>query len=92
MHIVKMDVDHIKPYPRNPRLNDQSVAAVAESIMQCGYVSPIVVDEHSVVLAGHTRLKALQRLGYEQADVVVVPGLTDAQKELFRQFGYNETA
>ena len=62
MHLVKMDVDAIKPYPKNPRINDASVAAVAESIQQCGYVSPIIVDEHSVVLAGHTRLKALQRL------------------------------
>ena len=49
----------IKPYANNPRNNDGAVDAVLESIKQCGYISPIVVDENYVILAGHTRYKAL---------------------------------
>jgi len=61
--IVKLS--DIKPYPNNPRNNDDAVASVAESIRQCGYIAPIVVDEDMVVLAGHTRLRALKKLGYK---------------------------
>lgn len=80
--IVK--VDNIKFYKNNPRKNDGSVGAVAESIEQCGYISPIVVDENMVVLAGHTRLKALRKLQQQEAEVIVVRGLTEEQKKKFR--------
>lgn len=56
-------VKDIKPYPNNPRINDRAVGDVMESIKQCGYCAPIVVDEDYVVLAGHTRLKAIKSLG-----------------------------
>lgn len=74
----------IKPYENNPRKNDEAVAAVAESIRQCGYIAPIVVDEEMTVLAGHTRLKALQSLGKADAEVLIRAGLTDEQKRKYR--------
>ena len=72
MEIIKMPIGDIKPYPNNPRRNDDAVAAVMESIKQCGYCAPIVVDEEGVVLAGLTRLKALKKLGRKEAEVCVV--------------------
>lgn len=48
MEIIKMPIGDIKPYPNNPRKNDDAVAAVMESIKQCGYCAPIVVDEDGV--------------------------------------------
>lgn len=79
-----MRMEDIKPYPNNPRRNDGAVDAVAESIRQCGYVAPIIVDEDGVILAGHTRYKALQKLGYETADVLVKSGMTEEQKKKYR--------
>lgn len=79
-----MRMEDIRPYPNNPRRNDGAVDAVAESIRQCGYVAPIIVDEDGVILAGHTRYKALQKLGYETADVLVKPGMTEEQKKKYR--------
>lgn len=79
-----MRMDDIRPYPNNPRKNDGAVDAVAESIRQCGYVAPIIVDENGVILAGHTRYKALQKLGYETADVLVKSGMTEEQKKKYR--------
>ena len=55
MKIKTVPLGKIKPYERNPRRNDAAVEAVAESIRQCGYVAPIIVDEDGVILAGHTR-------------------------------------
>lgn len=63
MELVTISLDKIKPYERNPRKNDEAVAAVMESIKQCTYVAPIIVDENNVILAGHTRYKALKKLG-----------------------------
>ena len=84
MVIQKVDINDIIPYENNPRLNENAVAAVAESIRQCGYCAPIVVDENMVILAGHTRLKALKRLGYEECEVCIKEGLTDEQKIKYR--------
>ncbi|MEG2703147.1 MAG: ParB N-terminal domain-containing protein, partial [Clostridia bacterium] len=53
----------IVPYKGNPRSNERAVPAVMESIQQCTYINDIVVDEDNVILAGHTRYKALKRLG-----------------------------
>ena len=79
-----MRMEDIRPYPNNPRKNDGAVDAVAESIRQCGYVAPIIVDENGVILAGHTRYKALKKLGYETADVLIKSGMTEEQKKKYR--------
>lgn len=79
------------PYENNPRKNDMAVDAVAESIRQCGYIAPVIVDENNVVLAGHTRLKALQKLGYDKLSVIQAKGLTDEQKRKYRLLD-NKTA
>lgn len=84
MELKKLKLSQIKPYEKNPRKNDDAVDAVVESIRQCGYCSPILVDENNVILAGHTRYKALQKLGWNEAEVVVRDGLTDEQKRKYR--------
>ena len=44
MEIRKLSIADIIPYENNPRKNDKAVEAVAESIKQCGYVAPIIID------------------------------------------------
>lgn len=84
MELIKLSLDKIKPYEKNPRKNDMAVEAVMKSIEQCSYVAPIIVDENYVILAGHTRYKALKRLNCAEAEVVVKAGLTDEQKRKYR--------
>lgn len=84
MELKKVKIADIIPYENNPRKNDEAVDAVAESIRQCGYCAPIVVDENMVILAGHTRLKALKKLGKDEAEVVIRDGLTEEQKKKYR--------
>ncbi len=81
----------IMPYENNPRKNDKAVDAVAESIRQCGYIAPVIVDENNVILAGHTRLKALEKLGYDKIPVIEAKGLTEEQKRKYRLLD-NKTA
>lgn len=84
MELITMKIADIIPYENNPRINEQAVEAVKESIRQCGYVAPIIVDENNVILAGHTRIKALQSMGEKQTEVIVRRGLTDEQKKKYR--------
>ena len=84
MEIIKLNINEVIPYPDNPRKNDNAVDAVAESIKQCGYCSPIVIDENNVILAGHTRLKALKKLKWKEVECVRKTGLTEEQKKKYR--------
>ena len=84
MQIRRVQIAEIVPYENNPRRNDDAVEAVAESIRQCGYRARIIVDENMVVLAGHTRLKAMQRLGWTECEVQVEDDLSEEQKRKYR--------
>ena len=61
MKIELRPIDQIKPYPGNPRQNDQAVEAVAASLKEYGFRQPIVVDAEGVIIVGHTRWKAAQK-------------------------------
>lgn len=82
--IVTLKLSEIIPYERNPRKNDAAVDDVAESIRQVGYRQRIVVDENNVILAGHTRLKALKKLGWAEAEVQRELDMTEEQKRKYR--------
>ncbi len=82
--LVTLKLEDIHPYENNPRRNDDAVNAVAESIRQCSYITPIVVDENHVILAGHTRYKALRALEYREVPCIVCEGLSEEQKKKYR--------
>ena len=90
MKISLRNVDEITPYDNNPRLNDQAVDAVAASLREFGFRQPIVVDKDGVVVVGHTRLKAAQRLGLKEVPVHVAD-LTPTQAQAYR-LADNQTA
>lgn len=66
MRLETLKTGDIVPYKNTPMKNDGAVAAVVESIRQCSYIAPIIVDEGHVIIAGHTRYKALKAMGYEE--------------------------
>ena len=76
MQIELRKLSQVKPYPSNPRVNDQAVEAVPRSIREFGFCQPIVVDVDGVIVVGHTRWKAAQRLGLESVPVHVATDLT----------------
>lgn len=84
MKLERLKLSEITPYANNPRKNDDAVNAVAESIRQCSYITPIIVDEDHVIIAGHTRYKALKALGEESAECLICQGLSEEQKKKYR--------
>lgn len=81
----------LKPYPNNPRTNDEAAEAVAASLSEFGWQQPIVVDKDFVIVAGHTRLKAAEKLGFDKVPVVVAKDLTEEQVKAYR-LADNKTA
>ena len=75
--------DSLIPYIRNPRKNSAAVDKVAASIKEYGWQQPIVVDKENVIIAGHTRLLAAQKLGMDKVPVHVAD-LSDAQAKAYR--------
>ena len=47
-------IDSIKPYDKNPRLNNGAVQAVARSLHEFKVRQPIVVDSEGVIVGKHT--------------------------------------
>ena len=82
--IIEMAVGDVVPYENNPRNNDMAVDKVAESIKEFGFQSPIIVDRNNVIIAGHTRLKAAEKLGLKKVPVIVAKNLTEEQARAFR--------
>ncbi len=77
-------IDDIRPYERNPRINDPAVDAVARSLEEFGFRQPIVVDAEGVIVCGHTRWKAAKRLGLAKVPVHVARDLTPEQVRAYR--------
>ena len=84
MQIVEKKLSELITYENNPRNNDHGVDAVKASIQEVGYLTPIIVDEDNVILAGHTRYRALTQLGEEKVLVGVAEGLSEDQKRKYR--------
>ena len=77
-------VDDVRPYDRNPRINDNAVDAVAASLAEFGFRQPIVVDEDDVIIVGHTRWKAAKKLGLAKVPVHIATDLTPEQVRAYR--------
>ncbi len=78
-------LDRVRPYEQNPRvIPDEAIDKVATSIKTFGWRQPIVVDEHGVILAGHTRFQAAKRLGLERVPVHITSGLSPEAARAYR--------
>ena len=91
MKTIDIKLSEIKPYDKNPRDNDGAVDAVAASIQEFGFKQPIVVDKDGVIIVGHTRYKAAQKLELDTVPVLVAKDLTDEQVKAYR-LADNKTA
>lgn len=71
----------LTPYAGNARTHsDEQVAQIAASIAEFGFTNPILADGAGVIIAGHGRLLAAERLGLDKVPVITLDHLTDAQR------------
>ena len=82
--IEDLPVTSLVPYAKNSRTHsDEQVAQVAASIKEFGFTNPILVDGDNVLIAGHGRLLAAQRLGLNEVPCIRLSHLTESQKRAY---------
>ena len=84
MEIIYKNIDELIPYENNPRLNDEAVEYVKNSIKEFGFKVPVVIDKDNVIIAGHTRIKASKELGIKDIPCIIADDLTEEQVKAFR--------
>lgn len=81
---IQKKIGDLKVYEQNPRRNDKGVKALKESIKDFGITNPILINADDVILAGHTRLKALQEMEVEEVSCIQVTHLSEEEERAFR--------
>lgn len=84
IEIIYKDISDLKPYEKNPRKNKSAVKKVAMSIKEYGFKIPLVVDKDNVVVCGHTRLLAAEKLKINSVPCIIASDLTPEQIKAFR--------
>lgn len=82
--VERRAVADLVPYARNSRTHTEAqIAAVAASIREWGWTTPVLVAEDNTIIAGHARVMAAQRLGLADVPVMVAAGWTEAQRRAY---------
>ena len=69
---------------RNARTHsDKQIQELAGSIQAFGFIVPVLVDHAGIILAGHARVLAAQKLGLPRVPVIVVDHLDEKQKRAY---------
>ena len=81
LKIEHTSVDRLIPYARNARTHaEHQVTQIVGSIAEFGFVNPILVGEDDVIIAGHGRLLAAQKLGMAEVPVIRLEHLSEIQR------------
>jgi len=82
--ITQIAIGKLRPNPANVHTHSkQQLIQIARSIKQVGFIAPIITDEDSLILAGHGRWLASKQLGLRLVPVMVVSGLSDAERRAY---------
>lgn len=81
LKVEYLDPSKLTPYVNNARTHSpEQIDQIAASIKEFGFVNPILIDERDVIIAGHGRLAAAQKLGMTQVPVIYLRHLTETQR------------
>jgi DNA modification methylase len=74
-------VRRLRRNKRNSRTHSKKqIRQIANSIRRFGWTYPILTDENNIILAGHGRYDAALQLGLREVPVIILSGLSDAEK------------
>src|SRR3984893_12373865 len=84
LEVTYLRTTSLKPDPRNPRVHsDKQVRQIAQSIESFGFNVPLLIDEEQKVIAGHGRLLAARKMGWDTVPAIKLSHLTEAQRMAF---------
>src|SRR5258708_5557305 len=77
-------IDKLIPYDRNARTHsDDQVTQIAASILEFGFLVPILVASDAGILAGHGRLLAARQLKLPEVPVIPLDHLSEVQRRAY---------
>ena len=77
-------LSELKPYEKNARTHsDEQIATIINSIREFGFRNPVIIDENNMILAGHGRVMAAERMGLTSVPFVRWEDMTETQKRGF---------
>lgn len=72
------------PFARNPKRHpEEQIAQIAASILEWGFTIPVLVDEQNMIVAGHGRVLAAQRLGLGDIPCIRASGWSETKKRAY---------
>ncbi|WP_241018870.1 DNA methyltransferase [Paraburkholderia sp. Tr-20389] len=78
--IEQRPVAALNAYAKNARTHSEAqLTQLCESMREWGFTIPVLVTEEGTIIAGHGRVEAAKRLGYEAVPVIVARGWTAQQ-------------
>lgn len=85
LRLVTRSLKEISADARNPRQHSsRQITKIARSIETFGFNVPILIDRNGQVVAGHGRLLAAQKLGWEEVPTIALEHLSEAQAKAYR--------
>jgi DNA modification methylase len=82
--VERRAVTELVPYARNARTHsDEQVEQIAASILEWGWTVPVLVDETGMIIAGHGRVRAAEKLNIVDVPVMVARGWSEEQKRAY---------
>ena len=85
MKIENVKSEKLIPYEFNNKIHDETqVNRIANSIREFWFLQPLVIDQNNVIIVGHGRFEASQKLWMKDLPCVRVENLTDEQIKKFR--------
>lgn len=84
LHIEYLPVAALKPYAQNARTHsEKQIRQIAESIRNFGFTNPVLIDRADSIIAGHGRVEAARKLGFDKVPAIRLEHLTDDQKRAY---------
>lgn len=84
MNIEQLDPNTLVRYANNSRTHtEDQIKQVMASIQEFGFTNPILLHEGNIVLAGHCRLEAAERLGLKTVPCIKLGHLSKAQARAY---------
>jgi DNA modification methylase len=82
--VERRNIADLIPYARNSRTHsDTQVTQIAASMKEWGWTNPVLIDEDGMIIAGHGRVLAGKKLGYDEVPVMVARGWSQSQKKAY---------
>lgn len=83
LKIEYVDISTLSPYSGNAKIHTATqVEQIARSIQDFGFNDPVAITGN-VIVEGHGRILAAQKLGLKEIPIVRLDHLTDAQRRAY---------